>query len=242
MIDLHSHILPGLDDGAQSLEDAHLLADAALGDGTSQMAATPHVRDDFPTTAGAMEEALAGLRRDFDERGVPLGLVAGGEISLEHLSRLPAEDLVRFSLAQTGRYLLVEFPYFGWPLSIASEISRLRRLGLTAILAHPERNADVQENPTALGPLVELGALVQLTAASVDGRLGRRSKRAAEALLGAGLAHLIASDSHGLDLRAPGLSGAVRAIRDRSLARYLTEEVPAAIVAGDAAPIRSRRR
>jgi protein-tyrosine phosphatase len=109
------------------------------------------------------------------------------------------------------------------------------------IIGHPERNREVQERPGLLAPLVAGGTLVQLTAASLDGRLGRASQRTALALLKDGAAHLIASDAHGAAVREAGLADAVAAVDDAPLARYLTEEVPAAIVAGDTLPMRPDR-
>src|SRR5204862_3206265 len=95
---------------------------------------------------------------------------------------------------------------------------------------HPERNADVQRDPDELRPLVDAGALVQITAASVEGRIGRSSRSAAFELIERGLAHLLASDAHTPDVREAGLLGAVEAIGDLPLARWLTLEVPMAIV------------
>jgi protein-tyrosine phosphatase len=99
----------------------------------------------------------------------------------------------------------------------------------------------VQERPGLLAPLIAAGTLVQVTAASLDGRLGPSSQRAAQALLKDGTAHLIASDAHGPAIREPGLADAFAAVGDVALARYLTEEVPAAIVAGDPLPMRPAR-
>jgi len=106
------------------------------------------------------------------------------------------------------------------------------------VLAHPERSYEVQERPDRLLPLVETGVLVQLTAASVDGRLGRRSQRCARALLEAGSAHLLASDAHAPAVRAVGMTAAAEALDDPELARWLTHDVPAALV--DDAPLPAR--
>jgi protein-tyrosine phosphatase len=106
------------------------------------------------------------------------------------------------------------------------------------VVAHPERNAEVQAAPDRLRRLVERGALVQITAASLDGRLGRASRTTAFRLLELGCAHIVASDAHAADIRAVGLSAAVDAIGDHALAQWLTVDVPAAIVAGDRLPER----
>ena len=237
MIDLHAHILPGLDDGARSIEESRELARRAAQDGVEAIAATPHVRSDYPTSADQMERGVAELRRDFAKQGIEVSLLHGGEIDLEQLEVLQDEEIVRFTLAQTGRYVLVEFPYRGWPLVLERTVFRLRLRGFQVVLAHPERNPEVQERPDRLQTAVGAGALVQITAAAIDGRLGRSSEAAAYRLLERRLAHVLASDAHTLAIREPGLRGAAKALRDETIVRYLTEEVPAAIVAGrDVAP------
>lgn len=227
MIDLHSHVLPGLDDGADDLEGALAICRAAAEDGIEVLAATPHVRaHDYPTTADQMERALAELHA---AAGDVVRLVPGGELDLAELRR-PVEELQRFALAGNPKYLLVETPYIGWPLDLADRLFELRASGITPVLAHPERNADVQAQPELLEPLVATGTLVQVTAASVDGRLGRRTSSCARVLVERGLVHLLASDAHAATVRAIGMRAAAEALGDDALARWLTEDVPRAIV------------
>jgi protein-tyrosine phosphatase len=234
LIDLHSHVLPGLDDGARDMDEAVEICRSAAADGIEVLAATPHVRRDYPTTPEQMESALARVR---EAAGGVVRLVAGGELAFDELDRVP-EELHRFGLAGNPRYLLVETPYYGWPLDAGERLFRLRAAGITPVLAHPERNAEIQARPELLEGPVTAGTLVQLTAASVDGRLGRASRVAAERLLELGHAHLIASDAHAPTLRAIGMSGAARALGDEALARWLTDAVPRAIL--DDAPIPAR--
>ena len=234
MIDLHSHVLFGVDDGPEDLEGSLAICDAAVADGITVLAATPHVRDDHPTTPELMEERLAAVQAAFGDR---LRLVPGGEVDVAELAR-PADELLGFALAGNPHYLLVETPYFGWPLDFADRVFRLASAGIRAVIAHPERNPDVQERPELVEQLVAAGALVQLTAASVDGRLGGRAEKASQQLIERGLAHLIASDSHAAVIREIGMSGAARALRDEPLAHYLTVGVPGAIVDGAALPER----
>jgi protein-tyrosine phosphatase len=242
MIDLHAHILPGLDDGVATMGEACELARRAAADGVTAIAATPHVRDDYPTTPAQMEAGVERLREEMRGAGIPVEILPGGEIALDRLAGLDREELLRFTLAQSRRYLLIEFPYVGWPLALETALWQVRAAGLVPVIAHPERNREVQERPDRLAPLVDAGALVQITAASLDGRLGRSSRKAAQALLNDGIAHLLASDAHGAAIREAGLADAVAAVGDAALARYLTEEVPAAIVAGDAVPTRPVQR
>ena len=240
MIDLHSHVLPGLDDGAASLEESLGIARAAAADGTTALAGTPHVRAlDYPTTPAAMEAALQAVREAVAAEGIAIEILGGGEVALDRLGALADDDLRRFGLGGSGSHVLVEMPYLDWPLELRDRVFELQLRGITPVLAHPERNPAVQEQPALLADLVQAGALVQLTAASIDGRGGRRAQKTASALLDAGLAHLIASDAHAPSVRAVGLSEAAQAIGDRSLASWLTVDVPAAIVAGKPPPARA---
>jgi protein-tyrosine phosphatase len=238
VVDLHSHILPGVDDGARSLQESVEIAIAAAHDGTTVMAATPHLRDDFPTAVATMERLVLELNEVLREKGIELQILGGAEIAIPRLQTLDADELRRLGLGGNPHYLLVEFPYFGWPLSLETEIWTLKRHGITPVLAHPERNPQVQEASARIAPLVTAGALVQLTAASVDGRLGRGNRRTAQELIAAGHAHLIASDAHWPGLRKAGISAAAAALRDPELARWLTRDVPAAIVQDLPIPVR----
>jgi protein-tyrosine phosphatase len=241
VIDLHSHILPGLDDGSRTVDDARALARRAADDGVTAIAATPHVRSDYPTRPDEMEQGVLRLREDFVEQRIQVEVLHGGEIDLGSLGSLDDDDLRRFSLARSERYVLLEFPYSGWPLGLEETVYGLGLRGLTPVLAHPERNRKVQSDPGRLTEAVRLGALVQLTAASLDGRLGRSSERAADRLLERGLAHLLASDAHTPAIREAGLADAAEAVGDDNLAAYLTTEAPAAIVAGEVVPSPPRR-
>jgi protein-tyrosine phosphatase len=242
VIDLHSHILPGVDDGARSLEDSFDIAQAAVADGIEVMAATPHVRDDYPTTLETMELGVGELRRELLRAGIPLDVRKGAELAIEHVARIPDEDLGRYGLAGNPHYLLVEFPYYGWPLDVAQVVFRLRTLGITAVLAHPERNAEVQASPARLRPLVDAGALVQVTAGSLDGRLGRSARTTGLLLVEQGLAHVLASDAHSANVRAVGMRAAADAVGNEDLARWLATDVPAAIADGGVLPPRPKKR
>jgi protein-tyrosine phosphatase len=245
VIELQTHILPGLDDGSRTLEERVEMARSAVADGICVVAATPHVRDAYPTRAAEMERAVDDLREALANEGLRLDVRTGGEIALDRLGTLDSDELTRFGLAGNSGYLLVEFPYYGWPLDIGMRVLELSERGITAILAHPERNAEVQAAPDRVRPLVEEGVLVQVTAASLDGRLGRATQRTAFRLLELGLVHLVASDAHAPDVRAVGMTAAVGAVRDATLARWLSVDVPAAIVANEpllARPPSTRKR
>jgi protein-tyrosine phosphatase len=245
VIDLHSHILPGLDDGADDAVESLEIARAMAADGIRVVAATPHVRGDYPTTPEAMENALARLRGAIEREGIAIDVRSGGEVALDRFSRLDLETLQRFGLGGNKRALLVEYPYTGWSPDLEIICGRLRDDGVIPVVAHPERNPEIQRNPAELEALVRVGALIQLTAASVDGRIGRAPAQCARRLLDLELAHLIASDAHSASVREAGLSAAAAAVGGGALAHWLTSEVPAAILEGaelPARPSRPRRR
>jgi protein-tyrosine phosphatase len=248
VIDLHSHVLPGVDDGAATLYGSIEMARSAVEDGTTVLAATPHVRTDYPTSPATMERLVDEVNEALRAERVPLEVVRGGEVDLERLRELDDGELRRFGLGGNPRYLLVETPYGGWPLSLGETLFGLRVRGFTPVLAHPERNREVQARPELLEQIVAAGTLVQLTAASVDGRLSSASRETAFRLLELGLAHMIASDAHAPAIREIGLGAAAAAVGDGALARWLTEDVPGAIVRGEplperpAAPARRRPR
>jgi protein-tyrosine phosphatase len=230
VIDLHTHILPGIDDGARTLDDALEMARAFVADGVTAVAATPHVRDDYPTSADVMLRAVGELRGALEEAGIPLTLLPGAELAVDRIARLDENELRRLTLAGGGHYVLVETPYYGWPPELAEQLLELRFAGFTPVLAHPERNAEVQGAPSLLAPFVHGGTLVQVTAASLDGRLGVLPRQTALHLVAAGRAHMIASDAHMPDVRAAGLRSAADALEDAALATWLASDVPRAVI------------
>ena len=238
MIDLHSHILPGLDDGAPDLAGSIEIARSMAQDGIRIVAATPHVRDDYPTAPEQMESALREVRDAIAGADVDLDVRPGGEIAIERLESLDDDALRRFGLGGNPALLLIEFPYYGWPLTLPLECARLRREGIVPVIAHPERNQAVQERPSDIATLVHSGAVIQLTAASVDRRLGRAAAVCAQTLLELELAHLIASDAHAPGVRQAGLSAAAEAVGGGALGEWLTNGVPAALLAGTEMPPR----
>lgn len=238
MIDVHTHILPGIDDGARTLGDSLEMARAFVADGVTAIAATPHVRDDYPTSADVMLRAVDALRRALDDEAIPLTVFSGAELAVDWIRRLDETELRRLTLAGNGRYVLVETPYYGWPVGLVEQLLRLRVAGFTPVLAHPERNGEVHANPSLLAPLVHGGTLVQVTAASLDGRLGPRSREAASRLVATKLAHVVASDAHTPDVRAAGMRAAVDGIPTGALATWLVDDVPRALVEGRDLPPR----
>lgn len=237
MIDIHCHVLPGLDDGAATIEEAVDMCRSAAAAGVEMIVATPHVRDDFPTTPEQIEHALEHVRKAV---GRVVRVLPGGEVSLSEIRR-PIDELRLFGLGGNPHALLIETPYAGWPRHLDSTFARLVAYDVVPVLAHPERNPEVQARPELIAPLVAAGAVVQVTAGSLDGGQGRRAKKCAHALLGHDLVHVVASDAHSISDRPLGAEVVRSAIGDGPLVRWLTVDVPRALVYGLPFPPRPAR-
>jgi protein-tyrosine phosphatase len=187
-----------------------------------------------------MLRAVTSLQQVLDQEGIPLVLLPGAEVAVEWVAQLDDVELRRLTLAAGGRYLLVETPYRGWSAAVVEQLRRLLVARLTPVLAHPERNPVVQATPSLLAPLVEGGMLVQVTAASLDGRLGKAPQATGRRLVAGGLAHVVASDAHAAHVRAAGMLSALDTIGDEALARWLVNDVPLALVHGEVVPPRPR--
>jgi protein-tyrosine phosphatase len=234
-VDVHTHVLPGVDDGVRTLDEAVATAAEAAAAGVDALVATPHVRDDYPTTADAIHDGVAALRRELAARDVPLELHPGAELALERVGVIEPGELGRYSLAG-GPYVLVEFPYRGWPAGAEAVAATLLGHGYTPLLAHPERNDVIADRPERLRPLVEAGCYVQVTSGSVTGGLGRTARRAAESLLDLGLVHVVATDLHGPSLERAGLAAAFEALGGDEAARTLVATAPRAVLEGAPLP------
>lgn len=212
MIDLHIHILPGLDDGAGSPAEALDMARGAYADGSSAVVATPHViaglyrntRETIVTAVGQFNELL-------QQNEIPLAVLPGAEYQLEPglPGRFARGDLL--TINDGGRYLLVELPAAFVPDYTIPVIYNLLLQGAVPVIAHPERNAGLIKNPALLYDLIERGALAQITAGSLTGNFGSASAAAARLFLEHGCAHFIATDAHSMrGGRTPALAAAAR--------------------------------
>lgn len=242
VIDLHSHILPGLDDGAPDLAAATAMARIAVADGVRTMVATPHVREDYRYPLAEIAARNDALNAHLRERGVALEVVAGAEVAVSKLLDLDDSVLATMCLGN-GPYVLVESPYLRATDLFEQAVFGLQLRGFRAILAHPERSPSFQRDPERLARLVDRGVLCSVTGSSMAGRFGRTVQRFTRTLFERGLAHDVASDSHDALKRPPGLLAGFRVL-DRDLpglldqADWFTREVPAAVLAGDKLPAR----
>ncbi len=229
-VDLHCHVLPGVDDGPKTLADSHALLEAAYLAGTAAMAATSHFNFQFdfePTRAEGLVEQV--------ETGAPAApvLFSGCELELND-EALRALFLDPAAYAINGsRYVLVEPPLRFPADRIPALLARFRDAELTPVLAHPERSPLLQSKPKLAAGWVAAGGLLQVTAASLLGRMGRRAEALAWELLEAGLLHLAASDAHDVAKRPPDLRPAFGAVAKKAgqpTAAKLFTYNPAAIV------------
>ncbi|MDA8016060.1 MAG: capsular biosynthesis protein [Thermoanaerobaculia bacterium] len=238
MIDLHSHILPGVDDGAEDLDEALEICRLAYEDGVRAMVATPHLRqesfwnDDRNLLVDRFKALRAAVRRTFEGE---FEIHLGGEIavhgaSLEEINQLPGGNLL--TLAGTS-YLLLELDWHGVGPDPHEMIHEVVVAGFRPIIAHPERVAWFVRDRELVESLVDQGAMMQLTAMSVTGELGRRTQETSEWMLDAGLVHFLASDAHDPSLRHPGLKNARQVVAERwgePLAQALVEDHPQAVL------------
>ncbi len=250
MIDLHHHLLPGIDDGPATLEESVAAARHAAADGVRTITATPHVREDHPKVRPhELARRCEELQLRLDASEIPIEVVPAGEVDLLWAQEAADEDLRLVSYAQKGLDLLVETPYGPLPATFEQRLFELQTKGYRLLLAHPERNPTFRSDPARLAALVDRGILLQVTAgALVDGGRSSSSRRLAQHMLESGLAHVIASDSHGSGIRRGALSNAVAAAAKRvgERAEWMVTAAPAAILAGDRLepppPARKRRR
>lgn len=242
MIDLHSHILPGIDDGAPDLAASLDFARAAVACGTSRIAATPHIDTRYHVTPDVRDRALGELRAALDAEGIALDVLPGGEIALDRYLDLGEDDAARLCLGD-GPFLLLEPPLSSAGGPFDTFLAGLLSRGVRMLIAHPERCPAFQRRPEKLDALVRAGALAQVTSASLSGRFGTTVQDAALHMLAEGLVHDICSDSHDAVRRGPdlreGLEAAERELPGaHALADWLAVDVPQAIVTG--APIPRR--
>ena len=242
MIDIHCHVLPGLDDGPASMPEALAMAGAFVASGTSSLVATPHIDHTWrvrpqliPPRAAALREALAAER-------IELEISTGAEIALSRVADLTPSELSSLRLG-TGPYLLLECPLTPVAGDFDELLLRIRSRGESIVLAHPERSPLFQQEPERLARLVEAGLLCSVTAGSISGTFGAPVRRFSIELLQEGLVHDLSSDAHDPIGRPPGIGDALATAEDElpgisAQNEWLTELVPAAILAGEPLPPR----
>ncbi len=242
MIDLHAHILPGVDDGADDVAIALAMARMAVDEGIHTIVATPHVSPRYPLDLATIEDEVERVSAVIAEEDVPLAVRSGAELAATSLTDIGDEDLWRLALGG-GDCLLVESPYVSEVRFFEQLVFDLQVRGFRPLLAHPERSPMFQRDPERLARLVGRGALCSITAGSMAGVFGQTVRRFTLDLLRGGLVHNVASDAHDLTRRPPGLRQGFRALEAElpgvgAQSDWFTNEAPSAILAGRPLPPR----
>jgi protein-tyrosine phosphatase len=241
MLDLHTHVLPGLDDGAADLASSVAIAEQAVAGGVHTLVGTPHIREDYDVRPEELADRADAVQAELDRLGLPLRVLPGGELAMTKAAALSDAQLAMVSLAGGSRCILLETPYGPVPAAFEATAFELQMRGYTPLVAHPERNETLRRAPERLAALVERGVLLQITAGALVGGMGRDTGRFSAKLIDRGLAHVIASDVHRAEGSRGSLAQARQALADRGLdaiGAWMTEAVPAALISGRPVPER----
>lgn len=202
MIDLHCHILPGIDDGPENLAKSIDMAHAAVEQGITHILCTPHHKNGhYNNPASKVIAAVNSFQQELNQRGIGLSLFEGQEVRLsgELLEDIHHGELLFTDLS--NHYLLIEFPTLEVPAYADQLLFQLIEHGYTPVIVHPERNAVFSKDPNRLLPYLEMGVLTQLTAPSIVGFFGRKVQKAAKTMLANQLGFMVASDAHSVEHR-----------------------------------------
>jgi len=236
MVDIHCHILPGIDDGAESWATTAAMCRMAAKDGITHIVATPHCDGQFDYDREHFTDMLATLS-EVAEGSLTFSIGCDFHVSPHNVADAMANPQ-RFAIGDS-QYLLVEFDHHGIPTNATELLMALISRGMVPIITHPERNAFLIKHPETVLRFIDAGCVVQVTANAFTGFWGPKSKKAAEWLLRHNAIHVVASDAHDLKLRRPVLSearGRVAELASAEVADALVTHNPAAIVAGQHVP------
>ncbi len=235
MIDLHCHVLPGIDDGPKTIEGSLAIARAAAAAGIDTLVATPHVAASYDNDAATIAGLVADLSLRLADEGIPITVLPGAEIAITHIPELDPQQLSLLGLGG-GPWLLVEPPFSPVAPGLEATLLDLRRQGHRLVLAHPERCAALQKDHDVLRSLAGAGVLMSITAGSLVGRFGGEVRRHALAMAREGLIHNVTSDAHDDVRRAPGLAEEIEHAGMGPLTEWLTTLVPQAVLADQPIP------
>ena len=202
MIDLHCHLLPGIDDGPENMEESLALAQSAVDQGITHVLCTPHHNNGrYENPKSSIIAAVAELQIALDEAQIPLTVLEGQEVRItgELIKDLNEDNLLFTDLNDT--YLLIEFPSGDVPAFSETLLFELRGMGKIPVIVHPERNRFFMEDPDRLIPFLEMGCLAQLTAPSIVGIFGKKIQKTAHEMVDRNLVQMVASDAHGVAKR-----------------------------------------
>ena len=237
MIDLHCHVLPGIDDGPQTIEESLAMTRVAAEAGTEIIVATPHVNRRYENRAAEIGPLVEELNGRLEEEGLDLEVRAGAEVALVGAALLDRDELVSLRLGG-GPWLLVEPPTAAVEDDVQAGVMALVEDGHRVLLAHPERCPAFRSDPGILAALVGEGVIASVTTASLRGHFGEEVARFATELLRSELVHNVASDAHHHELRPPTMAGELERAGLGTIAEWFTVRVPGAILEGAEIPQR----
>ncbi len=236
MIDLHCHYLPGVDDGPADAEEALMLVRAAVANGITAAALTPHIHPRrYPNTKTRLLHTFVRFQELVKKNDIPIRLFLSGEVrvSAESLALIEQDEVPFLGEVDGYKIVLLEFPHETIPVGSEQFVNKLLRMKIRPLIAHPERNKHVMSDPQRIRDFVNMGCWLQLTAGSLTGAFGKPAKKIATKLLEEELAWIIATDAHNLEHRAPDLASgrhaAAEIVGDR-MAQRMVEFRPSRIL------------
>lgn len=234
-VDIHCHLVPGIDDGAKSYDDSLQMARLAVAEGIGTIIATPHQLGAFGENRGALIRArVTELQQRLDDEDIPLRVLPGADVRIEVDLVKKIRDGDVLTLADRGKHVLLELPHeLYFPLEPV--LDQLAKAGLVGILSHPERNQGLLQQWRLTANLVNHGCLMQVTSGSLVGSFGPRSQEMAEWMVAEGLVHFLATDAHGPKSRRPLIRRAYEhaaTLAGPDLANQMTRDNPAAVACG----------
>ena len=235
MVDIHHHLLWGLDDGARDFETSVAMAKASADDGVTHIVCTPHANNTYTFDPALNREKAAELQAQLEQEKIALTIGLGCDFHLSYDNVVAAKaDPTRFSV-NGHTYIMVELPDFAIPQGMTETFYELQLAGLPPILTHPERNPTLQADQTRLADWMRAGMLVQVTGDSVTGRMGKAAEKMAHQLLSKRWVHFLATDAHSVSRRPPRLSHARDFVAKKYGSEYansLVETNPRAVFEG----------
>ena len=238
MIDLHCHLLPGIDDGPTSLQESLELCRIAVADGITHAVVTPHIHPGrWGNTRASIQRDCAALQCELDALGIALQLGFAAEVRLtdELMGQIEREEIPYYGEVDGYQVMLLEFPHGHVIPGSEQLVNWLMRQQIRPLIAHPERNRQVMKNPALLQPFIEAGCWLQITGGAVTGHFGERAQAVARQLLEVDQVTAVASDGHNSKARPPALQQAYASIASdygEGRAQRLMNETPATIAAG----------
>lgn len=197
MIDIHTHVVPGIDDGPQSFEESIEIVKRAVRDGIKVMVATPHILETpSESICKKISNAILGLKQRIISKGIDIQIISGAELFISPELPHKIKDHTQLTINNGNKYALIELPVQEIPVFTQQTIFELLVSGIRPIISHPERYIEIQRNPGKLFDLVQKGVLTQVNAGSLMGRYGKKAQKTAKTLLSYNLIHTIGSDVH----------------------------------------------